>query len=64
MIICFTVNNRPEYLRQTLESWSKVRGIGECLLLFRCEPGCDEAVQIPGAFKAPIAVSTLDRFPC
>ena len=45
MIICFTVNNRPEYLRQTLESWSKVRGIGECLLLFRCEPGCDEAVQ-------------------
>lgn len=46
MIIAFTVNNRPEYLRQTLESWSKVRGIGDCTLVFSCEPGCPEAVQV------------------
>ena len=46
MIVAFTVNNRPDYLRQTLESWGRVRGIGEALLLFRCEPGCPEAVQV------------------
>lgn len=46
MIVAFTVNNRPQYLRETLESWSKVRGIGSCGLVFRCEPGCDEAGQV------------------
>lgn len=46
MIVCFTVNNRPEYLRQTLESWSKVRGISDQTLLFACEPGCPEAVDV------------------
>jgi hypothetical protein len=46
MIIAFTVSNRPEYLRQTLESWSAVRGIGDCHLVFSCEPGCAEAVRI------------------
>ncbi len=46
MIVAFTVNNRPQYLRETLDSWSKVRGIGTHTLLFRCEPGCDEAVAL------------------
>jgi len=46
MIIAFTVNNRPAYLRETLESWSQVRGIGKCLLVFRCEPGCEQAVAL------------------
>ena len=46
MIIAFTVHNRPVYLRETLESWSRVRGISNHLLLFSCEPGCDEAVQV------------------
>lgn len=46
MIIAFTVNNRPDYLRQTLESWSKVRGIGDWVLIFACEPGCPESVEV------------------
>lgn len=46
MIVAFTVNNRPQYLRETLESWSKVRGIGRHTLIFCCEPGCPEAVAL------------------
>lgn len=46
MIIAFTVHNRPQYLRQTLESWSRVRGIGDTYLIFCCEPGCPEAVRL------------------
>ena len=46
MIVAFTVNNRPAYLRQTLDSWSRVRGIGDAFLVFRCEPGCPEAVEV------------------
>jgi hypothetical protein len=63
MIIAFTVNNRPHYLRQTLESWSRVRGIGDCLLIFRCEPGCDEAVQVCREvdFARTITVCNTDR---
>ena len=46
MIIAFTVWNRPDYLRETLASWEKVRGIGYARLLFCCEPGCPESVQV------------------
>lgn len=46
MIITFTIHNRPHYLRQTLESWAQVRGIGDADLIFCCEPGCPEAVGI------------------
>ena len=45
MIVAFTVHNRPGYLRETLASWERVRGIGYARLLFCCEPGCPEAVQ-------------------
>jgi hypothetical protein len=45
VIVTFTVNNRPAYLRETLESWSRVRGISGHELVFRCEPGCFEAFQ-------------------
>ena len=46
MIVTFTVNNRPEYLRETLESWSRVRGAEDAAFYFRCEPGCPEARAI------------------
>ncbi len=29
-----------------LESWADVRGIADAHLIFRCEPGCDEAVAL------------------
>ena len=44
-VIAFTVNDRP-VLGWVLESWRDVRGIGDAHLIFRCEPGCDEAVAI------------------
>jgi hypothetical protein len=45
MIVTFTVNNRPHYLAQALQSWSQVRGIGNVRLEFHCEPH-DECIQI------------------
>ena len=46
LTVAFTVNNRPHYLKETLESWSRVWGIEDTHLIFRCEPGCPEAVQL------------------
>ena len=46
MIVCFTVNNRPHYLREALESWREVRGAGQVAALFSCEPGCPEAERV------------------
>ena len=46
MVVTFTVWNRPHYLRQVLDAWSAVRGIGDAVLEFHCEPGCDEAVDL------------------
>jgi hypothetical protein len=46
LCVVFTVNDRPHYLEETLESWRKVRGIEKASLIFRCEPGCEEAVRV------------------
>jgi hypothetical protein len=45
MIVTFTVTNRPHYLKQALESWSRVRGVGNVALEFHCEP-FEECVQV------------------
>ena len=29
-----------------LDAWSKVRGVGDAVLQFRCEPGCDEVADM------------------
>jgi hypothetical protein len=49
MIIAFTVNNRPQYLREVLESWREARGVGGVSAAFFCEPGCPEAVGLCSA---------------
>jgi hypothetical protein len=46
VIVAFTINNRPQYLREVLESWREARGVGGVRALFRCEPGCPEAVAL------------------
>lgn len=46
MIIAFTVHNRADYLRDTLESWSRVRGIERHHLFFSCEPGFPESAEV------------------
>ena len=56
MIIAFTVNDRPEYLRQTLESWSKVRGIENAYLVYQHEPDCPEALRVTDS-AIPLALS-------
>lgn len=45
-VIAFTVNTRVPYLAWVLESWREARGIGDAHLIFRCEPGCPEAVAL------------------
>ena len=44
--VAFTAWNRPDYLRQTLDAWSKVRGIEDAVLQFCCEPGCEEVREL------------------
>jgi len=60
-VIALTVHNRPAYLKQVLESWAMVRGIGRAEMIFRCEPGCEETValcdQVTFARKATTIVN-------
>jgi hypothetical protein len=39
IVLAFTACSRPGYLRRTLDSWEKVRGIEGVPVLFRAEPG-------------------------
>ena len=61
MIVAFTVHDRPAYLRETLESWSKVRGIEKTHPVFLCEPGCPEAVSQCAVNWAPTYSMLLNR---
>jgi hypothetical protein len=45
-VVAFTVGGRVSYLRETLASWSNVRGIEGAELIFCCEPGHYEAAQM------------------
>lgn len=53
------VYNRPHYLARVLESWQAVRGIDDACLIFQCEPGCPEAVDLVRQ-KAPWAQVTVN----
>lgn len=44
--VAFTVFNRPRLLRQALDGWAKVRGVEDALLIFCCEPGCPEVLEV------------------
>lgn len=47
-VVAFTANDRLDCMRQALESWSKVRGVGNAMLLFRVEPGNQEMLRLCG----------------
>jgi hypothetical protein len=49
-VIVFTVGGRREYLTETLQSWSKVRGIEDATMVFLVEPGTT-AVNVCHFFK-------------
>lgn len=38
LAVAITVNDRPEYLTQVIESWHAVRGIDDVWVIFQCEP--------------------------
>ena len=56
--VAMTVHNRPDYLAETLDSWLRVRGAGRTPLIFRCEPGCPQAVAECRA--VPVALVTVN----
>ncbi len=45
-LIVFTAFNRPLYMRETLDSWSRVRGVSQALLDFHIEPGCTDMDEV------------------
>jgi hypothetical protein len=49
-VIVFTVGGRRDYLTETLQSWSKVRGIEDATMVFLVEPGTT-AVNVCHFFK-------------
>jgi hypothetical protein len=59
----FTAYNRPHYLRETLESWSRVRGIENTFFEFHVEPGCAEIVAVinESAISAPVVIHINDE---
>lgn len=46
LAVAITVNNRPEYLKQVIESWHNVRGIDNVWVIFQCEPNSEECQNI------------------
>ena len=44
--VSFVTWNRADRLGRVLDAWSRVRGIGDAVLEFHCEPGCDEVTAL------------------
>lgn len=61
IVVAFPVYNRPHYLKQTLDAWSSVRGIENAVLEFRCEPGCDEAVDLCRAVDFAVSRTSVNK---
>ena len=45
-VLAFPVYNRPHYLAPVLESWRGVRGIEDTYMIYRCEPGYPDVVDL------------------
>lgn len=45
-VLAFPVYNRPHYTGPVLESWRDVRGIENAYMIYRCEPGHPEMVDL------------------
>jgi hypothetical protein len=57
--IFFTVFNRPEYLKQTLEQWEKVRGLDQYDIYFRIDPSnsTEDVVEEINKFSSRVNAS-------
>lgn len=56
MRVVITGFNRPEYMRQTIASWAKVRGIENVPVEFHLEPGHPEVWEVCADAPFPSAV--------
>lgn len=45
-VLAFPVYNRPHYLGPVLESWRAVRGIDDTHMIYRCEPGYPDMIEL------------------
>ncbi|SRR5712692_1086921 len=45
-IIVFTAFDRPEYMQETMRSWSRVRGVSDTIFDFHVEPGCQKMERL------------------
>lgn len=59
--IAITVNDRPEYLEQVIESWHKVRGIEDTWVIFQCEPESRECQDLCLKAKFPKQVVKINQ---
>jgi len=60
-VVVFTANDRPHYMHRVLDSWARVRGIGEALLIFQCEPHPETVELVSAVTFAEVAVIVNKR---
>jgi hypothetical protein len=60
-VVVFTANDRPHYMRRVLDSWEQVRGIGDALLIFQCEPHLPTVELVSAVTFAEIVVNVNGR---
>lgn len=46
LAVAITANNRPQYLKQVIESWHQVRGIDNVWVIFQVEPASPEVLEL------------------
>jgi hypothetical protein len=56
-VITITSSSRPDYFRETLESWSEVAGIENCVIIANCERGALKWDTPSGPFAECIALA-------
>jgi len=56
-VIVLTCWNRPEYLRQTLESWEKAIGVEKYEIMVRVDPGNPAVNDVLRSFDARLPLT-------
>lgn len=60
-VVVFTTNDRPHYMHRVLDSWARVRGIEDALLIFQCEPHLATVELVSAVTFAEVAVIVNKR---
>lgn len=59
-VVTFTTSDRLPYAIRTLRSWRNVRGIGDALLVFSCEP-CEPMVKLARSVDFAETIVTVNE---